>query len=352
MNRFFTLILFFILCFALTTKSQNSCEQSIKQAGEFYNNGDYENSVSILEKAIKECNFSKKKKEDALELLAKSYLEQDNLIKAETTVKSLLENNPHYELKETGSNEDFDLLVKKFDVHPLFSIGISNAALQPEFKISKTYSILPNVDYNSPYRTTKTILLYYVWAEYEFKKNISANVDVINFSVHYDRSFSRKPDWTLLYNENISFLEIPLYVKKYFLTSKNVFPYATLGMGYLSMTKAQGMTSIAYTNEDVFTGEKTDYSATQNGDMLEMRNRNNYEWIAGLGIAFKFRNLGIFLDGKYYGGLNSLTNSANRFDNPVLTNDYFYIDNSIKLNKYQFGISISYTLKNLIRKVR
>lgn len=352
MNRFFIFILCFLLCFASSLKAQNNCEQNVKQAEEFYTIGDYENCIQILEKSIKECNLSRKKEEDALELLAKSYLEQDNISHAEATVQRLLENNPHYELKETDIHEDFDLLVKKFDIHPLFSIGIRNAGLQPQFKISKTYSILDDIDYSTHYKTSKTILLYYAWAEYEFRKNLSVSVDVITFNIRYDRSFSKKTDWTMIYNENLSFVEVPLYVKKYCLLGKNILPYATLGVGYLRMTKAQGNATIAYSNEDFFTGKKTDYSSSGYSDVLDMRNINNYEWLAGAGIGFKFKNLGIYLDARYCGGLNSLTNSANRFSNKVLTNDYFYIDNSIKLNKVEFGISLSYTLKNLIRKVR
>ena len=350
MNRF--IILFFILCFVSTTKAQSNCDQNIKQAEELYNSGDYENSIIILEKSIKECNFSDKKKEEALEFLAKSHLEQDNINQAEITVQSLLENNPQYELKETDSHEDFDLLVKKFDVHPLFSLGISNAGMQPKLKIFKTYSILGNIDYNTPYKTTKTILLYYAWAEYEFKKNLAVSLDIIPFSLHYDRSFSKKTDWAMIYTENISFVEVPLYLKKHFQVSKNILPYASVGMGYLRMLKADATSYIAYTNEDVFTGEKSDYSATGNTEVLKMRNKNNYEWLAGVGIGFKFKNFGLFFDARYCGGLNSLTNSANRFKNDVLTNDYFYIDNSIKLNKVEFGISLSYTLKNVIKKVR
>lgn len=352
MKRNYIFILLSFLCFVFTTKAQNSCEQNIKQAEEFYMNGDYENCIHILEKSIKECDFSKKKKEDALELLAKSHLEQDNLFQAETSVRKLLENNPHYELKETDVHEDFDILVRKFDVLPLFSIGIGNAGLQPEFKISKTYSILGNTDYNTPYSTKKTILLYYAWAEYEFRKNISANLDIINFSLQYDRNFSKNSDWTMTYNEKMSFIEIPFYVKRYFLLGKTIIPYATLGAGYLRIREAKAHAAISYTNEAVFTGEKTSFSSVENFDVLNMRNQNSFEWLAGGGIGFKLKNLGIFMDARFYGGINSLTNSSKRFENNSLTNDYFYIDNSIKLNKYQIGISISYTLKNLIRKVR
>src|ERR1035437_284793 len=353
MNRFFIFLSFFIFGFVLTTKAQNGCEQNVKQAEDLYNSGDYDNCILIIEKSIKECNLSSKMKEGALELLVKSYLEQDNITKAEASVHDLLKNNPHYELKETDSHEDFNILINKFDVHPLFTIGITNSLFHPQFKTTKTYSILENVDYTAPYATVNTILLYYPWVEYEFIKNLSVKADIISLgSIYYDRSFSRGTDWTMIYHENLSFIEIPVCLKKQFPIGKNIIPYASFGIGYLMMYQANGSASITYTNEDVFTGNKTPYMSTESANMLSMRNQNSFEWIAGAGFGYKFKNLGIFLDATYCGGLNSITNSAKRFNNTGLTNDYFYIDNSVKLNNYEIGISISYTIKNLIKKVR
>jgi hypothetical protein len=350
MKHFFTLFSFLIFCFSLSTKAQTSCEQSVKQGEESYNNGDYENSIQTLEKSIKECSLSPKMKENAFELLAKSYLEEDNIPLAEATVVKLLKNNPNYELKETDNHEDFNILVNKFEVHPLFSIGIRNTGMEPTFKTTKTYTVLENVNYNAPYKTTKTLLLYSVWVEYEFKKSISLNADVINYNISYDRSFLRGTDWGMAYKENLSFVEVPVYLKKYFMLGKNVMPYAALGMGYLRVLQSTANAEIIYTNEDTFNGTQNTISKDNDIDVLSMRNRNSLEWLVGAGVGFKFRNLGIYIDGRYSAGVNSLTNSANRFNNKTLTNDYFYVDNSVKLNKYELGISISYTLKNLIKK--
>ena len=353
MKRIFILFLLFLGAFAHTTKAQSNCEQNLKQAEDLFNSGDYENCIQILEKSLKECNFSSKKKEDAFELLVKSYLDQDNLIKADAAVHDLLKNNPHYELKETDSHEDFDILVNKFDVHPLFTFGITNSVFIPEFKITNTYSILENVDYTAPYKTPSTVLLYYPWFEYEFVKSLSFKAEVISFKMNYDRNFSKKTGWIMTYREDFSFVEVPLLVKKYLPIGKNILPYATLGMGYLRMLSAKGTSYLEDKHENAFTGEKTDYSYyNENIDMLKMREKNSFELTAGAGIGYKFKNLGIFIDAKYCRGINSLTIAENRFSNTELTNYYFYIDNSVKLNKYEVGISISYTLKNLIKKVR
>lgn len=349
----FVLIIFFMLCLVIPDQAQSSCEQSLKQAEELYASGDYENSIQILEKSIKQCHFSRKREESALELLAKAYLEQDNLIKADNTVQKLLSNNPYYELKENNNEEDFDILVSKFDVNPLFSIGLRNTLIYPTFKTSKTYFILDNVDYGVPYITPKKVLLYYVWAEYEFKKNISFNADVIGYGLNYNRILSNKNNgWLLNYSEHLSLLEIPLYFKKYIKLGKIVSFYGSAGAGYLRILKATGTASATYEKEDVFNGSKTALSSTEIIDVTPLRNKNSFSWLGGGGIGIKFKGLGIFLDVRYTGGINSLSNSANRFGSAILVNNFFYIDNAFKLNKFEAGISLSYTLKNAIKKVR
>jgi hypothetical protein len=45
-----------------------------------------------------------------------------------------------------------------------------------------------NLNYSSPYLTTKTLLMYYGFIEYQFKKNISFT----NFNSHFDKLFRSK----------------------------------------------------------------------------------------------------------------------------------------------------------------
>ena len=350
MKRVIIHILFLSLCFA--TKAQVGCDQNMKQSEELFIAGEYDNCIQVLEKSLKECGFSKKKKEFMLELLAKAHLELDNLTQADKAVYSLLRNNPHYELKENTDHEDFEILVKKFDAHPLLSLGVRNTAMRPVFKSTRTYTILDNVDYDAPYTTNQTVLLYYVIGEYEFTKGYSLNVDVINYRLSYSRNLAKDQGPALVYLENLRFVEVPLYLKKYLSFGKNFTTYASLGVGYLRTLEAIGTAGISYSNEDVYSGAKTDFSSSATSDMLPQRMKNSYEWLGGIGVGFKFRGLGIFLDARYTGGLSSLTNPAKRYYNPELVNNYFYVDNTVKINKYEVGISLSYTLKNVIKKVR
>ncbi len=198
----------------------------------------------------------------------------------------------------------------------------------------------------------KRVVLYYVWAEYEFIKNFSVCADLINYQLVYNRSLSKGADWNLKYEEKLYLLEVPLYLKKQFKLGKILTLYGAAGLGYLSVIKANASADISYYNEDVYTGASIPYGLSETMDVSSMRSKNTYEWLAGAGIGGKFKRLGIFIDARYTGGINSLTKADKRFNNEVLTNNYYYIDNSIKLNKYEIGISLSYTLKTLIKKVR
>lgn len=348
-------LIVFMLSYSLFSSfavAQNNCEQNLKQADEFYNAGDYDNCISILESSLNKCSFSKKKKEFAYELLTKAYLEQDNLLNANQSVIGLLKNNPYYETKENAEHEDFEILVEKFDALPVLSVGLRNTLMKPSFKTTKVNTVLESVDYGSAYQANKTVLLYYAIAEYGFKKAYSINADFINYKLSLNRTLTNNKTITLSYLENSSFIEIPVYFKKYFFLAKNVSLYSALGAGYLRTTKANATIGISYVTEDIYSGVQSQYTSQESFDVLTQKSSNSYEWLLGLGGGFRFRGLGIFIDARYTGGLSSLNNSANRYQNSNIVTNYFYVDNAVKMNKYEIGVSISYTLKNVVKKVR
>jgi len=60
----------------------------------------------------------------------------------------------------------------------------------------------------------------------------------------------------------------------------------------------------------------------------------------------------MFLDARYLGGLSSFTAPEKSDNIPELKNDYFYIDQAMKLNQFEVGATISYTLVNSVKRIR
>jgi hypothetical protein len=360
----FVIILSLLACTLILSAQKPSyalksdCYFRLRKAEAEYKAGLFINCVKTLEQVLDTCTFfSKKEMENVLELLAKSYLETGEQDKAESIVKLMLIRHPHYELREAENTEDYNRLVKKFKIHPLLTIGARNTADWVNYKTSKVYKVLDGLDYSEPYKKYKYGILsgfgfmYYGTAEIEFNHNISLNGDLTFWWTRFQRYINKAPSFNLNFWETDNYMEIPIYVKRYFPLGNNVLPYITAGIGWQYMTKASGNATISYTKDDVVTGKNIDFeSEVDEMDMLKMRTRNTFEWIAGAGIGYKLKNLRLFLDVRYYGGLNSFTNPKKGLENSMLINDYFYVDNSVKLNQFEIGVSISYTLFNSIKK--
>lgn len=338
----------------VSSKIEQNCSLIIKDAENSFQSGKYDKCISVLNEALKNCKLTRNEKEHVLELLANAYLEIGDRENADATVNILLINFPFYEIKESEYSESFIRLIKKYKIHPLLTIGARNTAEWDSFKPFKTFSVLDGLNYDAKYNgPTKFGFFYYGWIEVEFNKRISLNADETIFYTFYNRSITKDPGFSLYFSENVTIGEIPLYIKKYFPVGRNTLTYATAGLGWFHMIKASGYANIIYTKYDIITGKNVDFSASySNINLLEMRNKDTFEWLAGIGIGYKIKNLRMFLDARYYRGLNSLTNPNKRLQNTTLVNDYFYVDNSIKLNQFELGASISYTLINSVRRTR
>jgi hypothetical protein len=334
-------------------KSNSECTSLLKEAEKMFNEGQFLKCITDLEGVLKNCDLSKSEKEHAMELLAKGYIEAGDPGKADAAVNRLLKRFPNYELKESDNSEGYNRLVKKYSVHPLISIGIRNTGKWIYFNTTKVYTLLNELDNTAPYSHKGYGFMYYGWGEIEFKKDISINGDLIFFTTRYDRYIHQDPSYKQDFWEVDNFMQIPIYLKKYFHAGKNVLTYITAGLSCQYMMKAAGYTNLSYTKADVFTGKNADFSSNwYNIDMIEMRQKFTYDWIAGAGIGYKLKNLRMFLDIRYYGGLNSFTDASKRLNNTILVNDWFYVDNSVKLSQFEMGASISYTLFNSVKKIK
>lgn len=355
MKRF--VIIIYLITFTLILKAQyqtwdkEECSARITNAETAYQTGLLIDCIKTLENALKSCNYSRKDKERALELLAKSYVETGDMDKAEATVRLLLTNFPLYELREAENPEMFNRMVKKYQIHPLFTLGAKNTANWLRHKTTKVYSVLDGLDYSQPLDESGYWFTYYGMAEYEFLDGISFNGDVMFFLSSYFRNFYKDPGFKLSYWEHDGFIEFPFYLKKYFHVTKNVLAYASAGAGVFYMWKARGNVTLEYTKNDIITGKNADFKGEQYDiNLLSMKNRLTGQWNAGVGFGYKLKNLRLFLDARYLGGMSSITAPEKSDLFPELKNDYFYIDQEMKINQFELGATISYTFINSVKR--
>jgi len=318
-----------------------------EMAQQYFNEGKYDECIRLVDSLKNNIShFSKQTKEDLLVLKIKALLEEDKIAEAEAATRELFRFNPHYELDLFNNNtEDYNRMIKSFDVHPLFSLGVRNTLLLPSMYVNKVFPAPSGVDNAAHYNFSKYFLMYYAWAEYQFQANLSVNMDAVYWGMNYSRNLTGPNGMHMDYNESMKFIETPIYLKRYLLIPvpvlKDILPYVTGGFSWLYMTQStanisQYSTTYSYYNPGI--------------NVLPLRNQNTFEWLFGAGIGYKIKNIRIFLDWRYYGGINSFTSESWRTSNSLLYNSYGYSDNSVTLSKSEIGASISLTFKNSITK--
>lgn len=335
------------------TITLRDCTARLMSAENAYQSGQFLTAIELLEKALDSCDFSRKEKEQALELLALSYIEAGENGKAETTVKILLKKFPHYDLREERNPEMFNRMVKRYVIHPKLTIGVKNTGNWLRHKTIKAYSVLPGLDYSEPFDDSGNDYWfnYYGSAEYEFRKGISINIDATFYYSGYMRYLYEPPGFSLDYQEIDIFWEFPVYLKKYFYPGKNFLLYVSGGYGPLWTDYAKAYVKLTYTEEDVISGTNSDYDGSLDDyNVRPIKNKLTWQWNAGAGIGYSVKNLRFFLDARYLGGVGSLSAPEKSDLLPVLKEDFFYIDQEMKINQFEVGATISYTLFNSVKR--
>jgi len=355
-------IIEFLLAFTIVISGQTKnpsndiiidCSERLKAGEIAYQSGHFMSCINSVELLLDSCDLSRKEKQQALELLAKSYVEIDDMDKADATVNLLLKKFPHYDLIESENPEQYNRLVKKYQIHPLITIGVKNTANWLQHKTTGVYTVLDGLDYSQPQAKSPYWFTYYGMAEYEFIDGISANIDLMFFLSSYRRDIKADPSFWLTYIEHDGFIEFPVYLKKYFHLGKNFLAYASGGAGLFYMWKARGNVYLTYTTQDIITGKNADFSGNmEDVDYLDMKNRTTAQWNAGIGVGYKVKNLRLFLDARYLGEIGSFTAPEKSDMFPELKNDFFYIDQKMKINQFEMGATISYTLFNSVKRLK
>lgn len=330
------------------------CNERYMNAEDAYQAGLFSNCIHILEEMLDSCDLSRKQKERTLQMLAKAYVETGETGKAESTVNLLLKNFPLYELKEAENPEMFNRMIKRYSIHPQLVIGVKNTLWWIRRKTMEVYTVLNTLDYSEPQRDSSFFFTYYGCAEYEFIKGLSINADISFLGWHMAREINPDKTFYLRAYEYDRFVEFPIYLKKYFDLGKNFRFYISAGYGPFINYYARADFDIIYT-ESAFpiTGRHQSVDTSlHNVDMRPLNKKYTGQWNAGAGFGYSYRNLRFYADVRYLGEVGSYKEPENSYLIPELKEVFFYVDQKLKINQFEVGFTISYTLLNSVKRIR
>jgi hypothetical protein len=348
MKQIFLLLILFLSGRAI---AQVPCDQLLKTAETEFENGNYDQVVSLLSQQYDECHLGRPDRQRAIELLIRTQIEKENPEKADSLVRRLYRLNPNYELVNPGSVNRFNAAIRKYEASPLLTFGIFGGITTSFFHIQSVYSILEGGDYARDY-TSRPGLYAGLHLEGEFFRNASVFIDPAYAQVSYSREITGPNNWNLKYNETMSFSETTVGLR-YTVPLKNIRLFANAGYLFGRLRSARADVELDYFAYNPIANTYDPFTTAANKiDLMEKNQREDKisEWVFGIGAGYKTGNVIFSLRADYIWSDANVVDTENRYSNNLLTFDYYFIDNDFDLNRLNVSAGINYILMYNIRR--
>lgn len=313
-----------------------------------YEAGDLHRIVREMPDCLRHSiEFSREKKAAANHLMTRTYLALNELAKADSTVKIMLELAPEYQSK-LGDPVEFQRLVTKFRPIPRFIPGIKagggGSVIQPLKKHSlsdpgiedQSYSPGPGFQAGFNFDTYLTQSLF-------LSPEILFRTQTFDFKA---KSPESNPLVRSEYSENLSYVGLDLSLR-YEFENKGVYrkitPFIRLGGGIGVLLKSEK--SLLHTSIAAQFPFEEEYSFEQENLNTRAQRRNiDYSLVAGTGLSLRLGIARLYWEGRMRVAGRNITESSGRYANSTLTNSLFLVDGDLKLHSIEAYIGFMYPI--------
>jgi hypothetical protein len=351
----YSLILSSVFCIA---QEKSDCELKIISSENLFKQGLYKEAESKIKSTLDSCSLKRKNKIESLELLARIYVETDNIDEANLIIKKLLQIHPNYEPDQNRLEEDYLKYFSKFKVTPTLSIGAYSEFVFPKFTtVGNNNFILNDFDYSSDYTANKLSSVFGLNLNFCFPTNTRISFQPGYLTLNYFRKISHKTisDYYTTLTEKDNYITLPIELNQHVKLNKFTF-YIGLGYAYSIINNASAEIYTNYPNLvqdentyiDLVVGKGNSYNESK---LIDLKNlRSNINSLKGnLGITYNLKNF--IFDLKYSASQALNFSNSSEFYLPdkimMRTN---YIDNNFFLKSSSINFSINYILLHKVTK--
>lgn len=122
------LILLFLFIFSSISQNvlgqDENCVNNLKIAQNNFDDGDFDDAITLITNTLKDCDLDKQDKINAYEILILCYLTIDNLKAADDAVSKILDLDPIYKPNKLKNDSRLIKIFGQFKTMPTFSLGI------------------------------------------------------------------------------------------------------------------------------------------------------------------------------------------------------------------------------------
>ena len=311
--------------------SQTDCVTKIQEAQKYYDQGMIDEIPSMLAPCMAD-GFTRTQKIEAYKLIIMSYLFDDNQFEAEKTMLEFLKKYPEYEIMPNDPVE-FVYLFESYRTASVFSFGITGGFNLADPRIIEPFSTF-DLKHAENTNTFKPGFQVGFGVERYLKRKLLMNVELYLAMDHYefkDKTNYKQETKEVTYNEKLYQIELPLTLS-YEFTINKIHYVARAGFSAAKISLAKGQPSRKFSQDiQAITGA--------NQDITAYRRQMLYSGIIGAGIRYKVPRGVVSLDLRAKIGFNNIVVRGKRWDNQVLYDRYYYLDDDFSLNTLSLSAS-------------
>ncbi|MCU0455494.1 MAG: PorT family protein [Bacteroidales bacterium] len=317
----------------ILAQEEGSCAETLKNAQTLFARGQVEKIPDVLRNCMR-SGFKREEQISAYRILIQSYLLEDRLAEADSTMLAFLVKFPEYQLSETD-HPDFVSLYRSFRVKPLLQIAFHFGTNIPFLTFVEDQSNSPEPESNS-YRSETLNLITSVEVKIPLNDKIDANAEARYLQSRFTNT-EKYLGFETAYRETVQRLEIPLSATYSFARfGKNLSAFARAGAGpafNLKTTATPVNTGLDDNNRNLVSGADLDVTASRiSVDLF---------FTAGAGIRYKTPLGFITLEARSVFGTRNQVIRTGTSESRELAYRYSYCDDDFTMNN--LGITLGYT---------
>lgn len=330
--RLYTCCLIGLICSIFPSYGQiDSCIVKLQRADQRFNNGFFDEAILILNDVRSNCQLSKSDAITSRKLLILSYLDIDELEKAEGAASEIMKLNPNYVPDKLRDRADYISIFSKYKPTPILSIGAFIGTNSSQISTLNTYSVL--YDDNTPGLANYNSQLGFqigINAQYRIYNSLWVELGAQFRSSTYLNSLFYIENSTVNYSETITHFDFPLQAKYYFFSGRiKPFTYGGLQVSVLNSAL----------------GELTRDEFIDIVDRKIQRNSFMLGYFGGLGISYNVKSVNFELGSRYVYYPDQFNKEGTRYENLSSVFKYYYIDNDFRMDLFEIIFSIKYSIK-------
>lgn len=331
------MILILSLTFGLNVNAQTKDEVLLSRAARSYSNGAFSQVLNFTNEISDSARGTILFQKYRLKALSELAFAQNNA--AVESVRRMLELNPTYKFNPITDPDELNVLLMKLRVIPKLNLGLS-LSIGSNTTYAKAIEMY-TVARNSKSYSSQNTMIFSIDGGYNFNNRSGIGLSIINAVKEYSIQYEVQ-DFKVNLTERLSYVDFPIFYKLKLVEVNRVSLFAHLG-GFVGYLYRSNNSISSVNNTDNSTMEIRSFSADKR------KSRWNAGGLFGASMQYNLRKGSIVLNCSYLNGFTNTVNADNRYTNPQLLHEYYYLDDDIQLNNLSFGlgyiININYQIE-------